>query len=50
MSEEKSNSNGPASQTGNDYEAPRVEEVISRDDVEREVAYAGVIAPSQQFN
>ena len=50
MPEEKTNSNEPAKQTGNDYQAPEVEEVIRRDDVEREVAYAGVIGPSQQNN
>jgi hypothetical protein len=50
MTEEKSKSSEPAKQTGNDYQAPAVEEVIKREDVEREVAYAGVIGPSQQQN
>ena len=50
MSEEKINSREPANTTENDYQAPVVEEVIKRADIEREVAYAGVVGPSTQLN
>lgn len=30
----------------NDYQAPKIEEVVSREGLEREVAYAGIAAPS----
>lgn len=50
MSEEKSNPSEPAKPTANDYQAPEVEEVVSREGIEREVAYAGLIGPSQQIN
>ena len=50
MSEERINSNDPAKEAGNDYQAPQVEEVIKREDIEREVAYAGIIGSSQQQN
>ena len=50
MSAEKVNQNEPSTEKGSDYQAPLVEEVIKREDVEREVAYAGVIGPSQPSN
>lgn len=50
MSDEKMNSNEHANETGNDYHAPKVEEVINREDLEREVAYAGVVGQSLQVN
>ncbi len=34
----------------NDYQAPKIEEVVSREGLEREVAYAGVVGPSQDSN
>jgi hypothetical protein len=33
-----------------DYETPAIEEVVTREGLEREVAYAGVIGPSQTVN
>jgi len=36
--------------SGNQYEAPAIEEVVSREGLEREVAYAGLIGPSQATN
>ena len=50
MSEEKSNANVPATEKGNDYQAPVIEEVVTRDALDREVAYAGVVGPSNQLN
>lgn len=50
MSAEKPNQNEPSTEKGSDYQAPEVEEVISRENIEREVAYAGVIGPSQASN
>lgn len=45
------NSNESAKETGNDYQAPQIEEVVTRDRIEREVAYAGIgPAPSQIAN
>ena len=41
MTGEKGNQNEPVAEKGNDYRAPEIEEVIRREDVEREVAYAG---------
>lgn len=50
MPEEKSKVHQPASETGNDYQAPQVEEVVTRDNIAREVAYAGLQGPSQITN
>ena len=50
MADEKSNPNGPANESTADYEAPAVEEVVSREGLEREVAYAGVVGQSQVNN
>lgn len=50
MSDEKPNSSEPVTETGSDYKAPAIEEVVSREGLEREVAYAGVIGPSQVNN
>ena len=41
MSEEKSEADRKLSEDGG-YEAPAIEEVLSREGMEREVAYAGV--------
>jgi len=50
MADEKSNPNEPANESNEDYQAPAVEDVVSRDGLEREVAYAGLIGPSQLEN
>jgi len=50
MSEKNSNTNEPVKETGNDYQAPAIEEVVTREKIEREVAYAGVVGGSQQLN
>jgi hypothetical protein len=50
MADEKSNPNEPANESTGDYQAPAVEEVVSREGLERQVAYAGEIGPSQQQN
>jgi hypothetical protein len=50
MSEEKPNSKEPATETGNEYQAPAVEEVVTRDGLEREVAYAGLVGQSPVVN
>lgn len=42
MSEEKLKQPEPSTEKGNDYQAPSIEEVVTREGVEREVAYAGV--------
>ena len=47
MAEEKLDETPPASPPSSDYEAPAVEEVVSRDKLEREAAYAGQPAPSR---
>ena len=39
-----------ADQTGNEYETPAIEQVVTREGLEREVAYAGVIGGSQALN
>lgn len=46
----EANQSDPVREKGTDYQAPEIEEVIRREDVEREVAYAGVIGGSQQLN
>ena len=46
MAEEKLDESTPASPQSSDYQAPAVEEVVSRDTLEREAAYAGLPAPS----
>ena len=50
MPEEKSNIGESEKGVGNDYQAPEVEEVITREKLEREVAYAGIIGGSGQQN
>lgn len=50
MSEEKINSLEATNDNAVDYQAPAIEEVVTREGVEREVAYAGVIGPSQASN
>ena len=46
MSEEKPSSEESHSENKLAYEAPAIEEVVSREGLEREVAYAGVVGPS----
>jgi hypothetical protein len=48
MSEQ--NSNVPADETGSDYQAPEIEEVVTPEGLEREVAYAGIQGSSQVAN
>ena len=50
MSEEKLNSNESAANNADDYQAPAIEEVVSREALEREVAYAGLVGQSQVLN
>jgi hypothetical protein len=50
MSEKKPSEPTSTSANGTDYEPPAVEEVVTRDALEREVAYAGVPGPSQITN
>jgi hypothetical protein len=50
MSEQKLNLPTPPAENGSDYQAPAIEEVVSREGMEREVAYAGVQGPSVVFN
>lgn len=45
MAEQKPDETVPAPSQANGYETPEVEEVVTRDGIEREVAYAG--QPSQ---
>ena len=47
MAEENLDKTVPAADQGNDYQAPSIEEVVNRDDLQREVAYAGSVAPSR---
>ncbi len=49
MPEEK-NSNDASNNNADDYETPVIEEVVTREGIEREVAYAGIVAPSQGPN
>jgi hypothetical protein len=46
MAEEKLDEAVPASQKASDYQAPAIEEVVTRDGLEREAAYAGFAVPS----
>ena len=50
MSETKQNQPTSSTENGNDYETPAIEEVVTRDGIEREVAYAGVPGPSKITN
>lgn len=50
MSEEKLNQPDASSENGSDYQAPAIEEVVTREGLEREVAYAGLVGISQQQN
>lgn len=47
MAEEKLDETVRASPDASDYQAPVIEEVVTRDVLEREVAYAGSIVGSQ---
>lgn len=46
MSDESQRAEALVPEVKSDYEAPAIEEVVSREGLEREVAYAGVAAPS----
>lgn len=46
MAEEKLDEAAPVGQHAGDYEAPAVEEIVTREGLEREAAYAGNQAPS----
>jgi hypothetical protein len=48
MTEETRNHDELSSES--DYEAPAIEEVVTRENIEREVAYAGLIGPSNNVN
>ena len=50
MSDEKRSSDQPVDEAGADYKAPAIEEVVTRETLEREVAYAGVIGGSNNPN
>lgn len=47
MAEEKLDETVPDSGRATDYEAPAIEEVVTRDGLEREVQYAGAPIGSQ---
>jgi hypothetical protein len=46
MADEKLEEAVPAPHSGTNYEAPQVEEVVTRENLEREVAYAGGLVGS----
>jgi hypothetical protein len=46
MAEEKLNEAVPLNQKADDYTAPAIEDVVTREGLEREAAYAGAPAPS----
>jgi hypothetical protein len=50
MSEEKLNADDRDTENGVAYQPPAIEEVVSREGLEREVAYAGLIGQSQLVN
>lgn len=50
MSEEKLSQSKTSTEKKSDYQAPVIEEVVTRDNIEREVAYAGITGGSQQLN
>jgi hypothetical protein len=50
MPEAKTNQIESATNTAHDYQAPAIEEIVTPDNLEREVAYAGVPAPSNLIN
>ena len=47
MAEEKLEVTAPFSQKSDDYQPPKVEEVVTRENLEREAAYAGNFVPSR---
>ena len=49
MSDEARNDEVTAGQNA-EYEKPAIEQVVTREGLEREVAYAGVVGPSQAVN
>ena len=50
MAEEQPGASDKTPENDTGYSAPKIEEVISREGLEREVAYAGIIGPSQAIN
>ncbi|HZK77291.1 MAG TPA: hypothetical protein VFC35_00170 [Gemmatimonadaceae bacterium] len=50
MAEQKSGASESNPEREKEYHAPAIEEVVSREGLEREVAYAGVQGPSQLSN
>ena len=50
MAEEKKNPDETAADNVPDYDSPAIEQIITREGMEREVAYAGIPGPSQQSN
>lgn len=50
MTEERLKAVNSASENQTDYQAPAIEEVVNREGLEREVAYAGVQGPSTLIN
>lgn len=50
MSEEELQSSKRVSDEINGYQSPAIEEVVSRESLEREVAYAGIIGGSNSPN
>jgi hypothetical protein len=42
----KLNETVPANQPENDYQSPGIEQVVTRENLEREAAYAGTPAPT----
>jgi hypothetical protein len=47
MAEEKLEVTAPSSQKADDYQSPKIEEVVTRENLEREAAYAGNSVPSR---
>lgn len=50
MAEEKREAVNTSAEKETDYQAPAIEDVVSREKLEREVAYAGVPGPSTIIN
>ena len=50
MAEDAKKVDESAVEKGPDYESPAIEHVVTREGLEREVAYAGVPGPSNQAN
>ena len=50
MAEDAKNVDESTADKGPDYESPAIEHVVTREGLEREVAYAGIPGPSNQVN